>query len=252
MPTILSVHDLTVNYNGIPAIQHITFDLGEGQTLAIIGPNGAGKSTLLKAIMGLIQPQAGRVQVDPKIRIGYIPQHDEVNWDFPVTVEDTVFMGLVRQVGWLRWPGREHWRTVHEALARVGLLAEAKRAVSDLSGGQRRRAFIARALVQQARLILLDEPFAGVDVAAQDELMSVLDTLHDDGLSIVLSTHDLQLAYNRFQLVMALRQHIVAFGAPAEVYKPEILAHLYGGKVALWDQNQQVVIFVDDHGCHNC
>lgn len=250
--SIVTVQDLTVAYNGTPAIERVGFDLAEGQTLAIIGPNGAGKSTLLKAMMGLIQPRAGRVVIAPHIRVGYIPQQDEVNWDFPVTVEDTVMMGLARRVGWLRWPRREHWDAVHEALARVGLSREAKRPVGDLSGGQRRRAFIARALVQQARLLLLDEPFAGVDVAAQDELLAILDALHQEGLAIILSTHDLQLAFNRFQRVMALRQHLIAYGPPQEVYKPEILAHLYGGKVALWNQDQQVVMFIDDHGCHNC
>jgi ABC-type Mn2+/Zn2+ transport system ATPase subunit len=249
--TLLTVRELTVIYNGEPALDKISFEVHAGERVAIIGPNGAGKSTLIQAVMGLLQPRSGQIIIreDAIERIGYVPQYETVNWDFPVTVRDVVMMGRARQIGWLRWPGRDDWKMVQAALERVGMAEFSKRQVGELSGGQRRRVFIARALAQQAEMLILDEPFSGVDASAQSGIMDVLDSLHDDGMTIILSTHDLNLAFQRFDKVMALRRRMIAYGRPADIYTPDTLSQLYGGKLATWSEGQQITVFVDDHDC---
>jgi ABC-type Mn2+/Zn2+ transport system ATPase subunit len=247
---VIRVRDLRVAYNGAPAIEDVSFDVRAGERVAIIGPNGAGKSTVIKAVMGLLQPRAGSVEVPGGLgRLGYVAQHEAVNWGFPVTVRDVVMMGRARHIGWLRPPRRADWQAVEAALARVGLADLGRRQVGELSGGQRRRVFIARALAQEADTLLLDEPFSGVDASAQASIMDVLDTLNADGLTIVISTHDLGLAFHRFDRVLALRGSVIAFDTPQVVYRPEVLSRLYGGRLATWDDGQQVFVFVDDHNC---
>lgn len=251
VPLALRVRDLTVIYNQEPALEDVSFEVAAGEKIAVIGPNGAGKSTLIKTIMGLLQPRSGSVDIlNPNpLCLGYVPQHEDVNWDFPVTVRDVVMMGAVRQIGWLRWPGRDHWQQADAALERVGMADFAGRQVGQLSGGQRRRVFIARALAQQADILVLDEPFSGVDAQAQNSMMDVLDTLQADGMTIILSTHDLNLAFHRFDKVLAIRQRMIAFGAPATTYSPDVLAQLYGGQLATWVNGREVTVFVDDHDC---
>ena len=244
-PPVLEVRDLTVLYDADAGIEHVSFVVQAGETVAVIGPNGAGKSTLMKAIMGLLQPRAGEIRVHRPL--GYVPQYEAINWDFPVTVRDVVMMGRTRRIGWLRWPGHDHWQAVDAALERAGMAHLAGRQIGELSGGQRRRAFIARALAQEAEILILDEPFSGVDASAQAEMMDVLDGLRDDGMTIMLSTHDLSLAFRRFDRVLAMRYHLIAYGTAAEVYTPDVLEQVYGGKLATLDGT---TVFVDDHGCH--
>ncbi|MAS34720.1 MAG: ABC transporter [Anaerolineaceae bacterium] len=244
---VLTVRDLTVLYDQDAGIEHVDFAVNAGDKVAVIGPNGAGKSTLMKTIMGLLQPRSG--EIITRCAMGYVPQHEAVNWDFPVTVRDVVMMGRTRRIGWLRWPGRKHWLAVDSALERVGMADLAGRQIGELSGGQRRRVFIARALAQDVRLLVLDEPFSGVDAAAQADMMDVLDTLQQEGMTILLSTHDLGLAFRRFDRVLAINRHLVAYDAPDEVYHTDILAQIYGGRLATLDDGQQVTVFVDDHNC---
>lgn len=247
----LDVCDLTVIYNREPALEHVSFRVERGERIAIIGPNGAGKSTLIKSIMGLLQPQAGSVKLGGNGRadLGYVPQNEGVDWTFPVSVRDVVMMGRTRQIGWFRWPGTAQHQAVDAALERVGMSHLADEQIGELSGGQRRRVFIARALAQEARTLLLDEPFSGVDASAQASLMDVLDDLNQDGMTVILCTHDLGLAFSRFDRVLALRRRRVAYGTPAEVYQPEVLAQLYGGQIATMNDGQ--MMFVDDHHCHD-
>lgn len=250
-PLALRVRGLTVIYEGEPALEGVSFEVHKGERIAVIGPNGAGKSTLIKTIMGLLQPRSGAVSIysDHPHGLGYVPQYEDVNWDFPVTVRDVVMMGQTRRIGWLRWPGREAWVRVTQALERVGMAHLAGRQVGELSGGQRRRVFIARALAQQADILVLDEPFSGVDAHAQNAMMDVLDGLHTDGMTIILSTHDLNLAFRRFDKVLAVRQRMLAYGEPEAVYRPEILSQLYGGQIATLEDGRHVTVFVDDHDC---
>ena len=247
--SVIAVRDLTVIYDGNQALRDINFAVRRGESVAVIGPNGAGKSTLMQAIMGLLQPRAGQVIVQDRQRLGYVPQHEAVNWDFPVTVRDVVMMGQARQIGWLRWPGRGHWQEVDAALARVGLSDFAQRQIGELSGGQRRRVFVARALAQAADVLILDEPFSGVDASAQAEMMAVLDGLHADGLTILLCTHDLNLAFHRFDRVLALKETVIADGPPDAIYTRDVLAQLYGGRLATMQDGAELTVFVDDHDC---
>jgi ABC-type Mn2+/Zn2+ transport system ATPase subunit len=246
--TVLDVRHLTVAYNHEPAIEDVSFSVAARERVAIIGPNGAGKSTLIKAIMGLLQPRAGQIIVNPH-RLGYVAQHEGVNWDFPVTVADVVMMGRTRHIGRRLWPGRDQWQAVDAALERVGLLDLRNRQIGELSGGQRRRVFIARALAQEADTLVLDEPFSGVDASAQAGLLDVLDSLHCGGMTIMLCTHDLGLAFRWFDKVMALNCHLIAYGTPQQVYQPEILSQLYGSKLTTFAADHEQVLFVDDHHC---
>jgi ABC-type Mn2+/Zn2+ transport system ATPase subunit len=250
-PSILDVHGLTVVYNREPAIQDVTFQVAAGERVAVIGPNGAGKSTLIKTIMGLLQPQAGQIHIANSMNLGYVPQHEAVDWSFPATAREVVMMGRTRQIGWLRRAKRGEWARVDAALARVGMSEFAERQIGELSGGQRRRVFIARALAQEARILALDEPFSGVDAGAQASLMDILDDLNRDGITIILCTHDLGLAFSRFDKVMALRREVIAYGTPNEVYKPDVLTQLYGGQIAAWQDGKPLVLFVDDHHCED-
>lgn len=249
MSSILTVKNLSISYDSEFALENISFEVPAGDMLAIIGPNGAGKSTLLKAIMGLI-PGKYPIQVDHK-RLGYVPQHQDVDWTFPVTVRDVVMMGLIKEIGWLRFPQRKHWQMVDKALERVAMLEFGNRQIGELSGGQRQRVFIARALVQDNDILLLDEPFAGVDAGRVGELMQTITRLNQEGITILLTTHDLGLAFNQFKRVLALNAELIGIGTPQEMYTPEMLRALYGGSVATISEAGQLMVFVDEdvHCC---
>ncbi len=250
---LIEAVDLSVTYNGETALDQVTFSVERGDQVAIIGPNGAGKSTLIKAMLGLLRPSSGSVDVHvPRERIGYVAQNEAVDWNFPVTVRDVVMMGCARRIGWFKPPKREHQHIVDEALERVGMTAVQGRQIGELSGGQRRRVFIARALAQDAELLILDEPFSGVDSGAQADLMQVLERLNRDGLTILLSTHDLDLAFARFPKVMALKRSLIAYGEPQRVLNADTLSQLYGQRLLTWQDGREVSLFVDDHHCTNC
>ncbi len=253
---IIQADHLSVHYGGGReiALEDVSVTLNAGERIALIGPNGAGKSTFIKAVMKMLPPSSGTITVneDP-LKIGYVPQSDDVKWDFPVTVRDVVLMGCTRQIGWLRLPSKVHRRTVDHALELVGLHLLADVPIGDLSGGQRRRVFIARALAQEARLLILDEPFSGVDVSAQGDLMAVLDRLNADGMTILLSTHDLDLAYRHFDRVMAVRRRLIAYGTPNDVFCSETLAQLYGARIITrHSDGHPMTMYVDDHHCSEC
>jgi ABC-type Mn2+/Zn2+ transport system ATPase subunit len=251
---VIEAHNLTVAYGETKALHHVSFCVAQGEKVAIIGPNGAGKSTLVKAILGMVTPNEGEIVVHGrgKLPLSYVPQHEAVNLDFPVTVGDVVMMGRLRQIGWLKLPRKRDWDAVGEALERVGLSALAKQQIGELSGGQRRRAFIARALAQQADILILDEPMSGVDVNGQADIMTVLDDLNVQGLTILMTTHDLDLAFHRFPKVMALKGRIVAFGTPAEVNRPQVLAQVYERALTTWAEGAPLTMLIDEHGCPDC
>jgi ABC-type Mn2+/Zn2+ transport system ATPase subunit len=256
-PIAIEVRGLTVRYREALALHDVTFTAYEGERIAVIGPNGAGKSTLIRAIMGLTETTSGSVHIaGGRKRLGYVAQHEGVDWSFPVTVYDVVMMGCTRDIGWLRGPGAKHRARVREALERTDLLALHNRPIGALSGGQRRRVFIARALAQQADILLLDEPFSGVDAASQGDIMNVLDRLNASGITLVLSTHDLELAFHRFDRVLALRHRVIACGPPDVVYTRETLDGLYGKRLLAWGETSalrdRLNVLVDEHGCENC
>ena len=250
----LQVQRLSAGYPGHrQAIQNVSFTVNRGERLAVIGPNGAGKSTLFKALAGIIPHTSGNVStygldcLTSHTLIGYVPQYEDVDWQFPATVFDVVMMGRIRKIGWLRFPRKVDREGVYNALEQVGMSHLVNRQIGQLSGGQKRRVFIARALVQETDIILLDEPFSGVDVTAEDEIMETLESLNRAGITIMLSTHDLQTASTRFDRLMLINQQLIAIGKPEEVFTPSNLRKVYGGAVSVFQQGNEMLIFSDEH-----
>ncbi|GAB5402339.1 MAG: ABC transporter ATP-binding protein [Aureliella sp.] len=238
----LEVDDLTVAYDRRPVIWDVEFSIPEGSLVGIVGPNGAGKSTLLKAIMDLTPRAAGRIGVYGKSyrkarkRVGYVPQRESVDWDFPVSALDVVTMGLYGQIGWCLPVGRRHKAKALAALERVGMLDLAQRQISQLSGGQQQRTFLARALVQDADLYLMDEPFAAVDAATEKAIVEILRGMKNDGKTAVVIHHDLQTVPEYFDYVILLNMRVVAHGPVEEVFTTENLQATYGGRLTLLDE----------------
>jgi len=231
---VVEFRNVTIHYgDGKPALENVSFALARGERVAIVGPNGAGKSTLLKAIAGILAPAAGSVDVygavsGGHICIGYVPQRSQVDWKFPVTVSDVVLMGRVARIGLLRQAGHRDRDLVRESLALVGATDLANRQIGELSGGQQQRVFIARALAQEAELLLMDEPLTGLDVPSQEAIFEILDLLRSRRITVLVSTHDLQLAAERFDRQMLLKRKLLAFGHSSDVLTPENLRLAYG------------------------
>lgn len=216
------------------ALRDLSFAVDMGERVAVVGPNGAGKSTLFKVIAGTMKPRQGSINIyghdpDEHICIAYVPQRSQIDWSFPATVEDVVMMGRVGQIGLFRHPSSDDWAIVRQSLERVHAEHLARQQIGALSGGQQQRVFIARALAQHAELLLLDEPFSGLDVPSHEALFDILDSLHEDGVTILVATHDLNLAGERFDRVMLLNRKLVALGSPAAVLTSENLVTAYGG-----------------------
>lgn len=234
----LAIDDLTVAYQSRPAIWDIDLRVPAGALMALVGPNGAGKSTLLKAVMGLVPRAAGSVRIfgEPYARarsqVGYVPQRGSVDWDFPTTVIDVVTMGLYGRLGWVRRPGRSDRDRAMAALDHVGMADFAHRQISRLSGGQQQRTFLARALVQEARLYLMDEPFAAVDAVTERAIVAVLKELQARGRTVVVVHHDLQTVSEYFDHVTLLNVEVVASGPTEAVFTPELLHRTYGATIA--------------------
>jgi manganese/zinc/iron transport system ATP- binding protein len=238
----LSIHDLTVAYHRKPVVWDVDYNAPAGQLVAIIGPNGAGKSTLLKATLELVPHVSGEVRFfgrpyrEVRDRVAYVPQRTSVDWDFPVSALDVVAMGLYRRIGWFRPVTRKHRRRAMEALEHVGLAPYAGRQISQLSGGQQQRVFLARALVQEADLYVMDEPFAGVDAATEKAIVALLRELRASGRTALVVHHDLETVAEYFDHVLLLNMRLVASGAVEQVFTRENLRRTYGGKLALLDQ----------------
>lgn len=238
----LSVQDLTVAWHRKPVIWDVQFDVAPGQLIGIIGPNGAGKSTLLKAIMDLVPRTSGRVEIfggpwkQNRQRVGYVPQRESVDWDFPVSVLDVVTMGLYGRLGWFRPVRKQHREAAQRALERVGMGALAGRQISQLSGGQQQRTFLARALVQDADLYLMDEPFAAVDAATEQAIVEILREMRAAGKTAVVIHHDLHTVTDYFDSVVLLNMRVVAQGATSDVFTRENLERTYGGRLTLLEE----------------
>ena len=235
---ILDVRDLTVRYNGRVALEKVTFHLHEGERIAVVGPNGAGKSTLFQVVSGVLQPSAGEVRIfgsRPRghVCIAYIPQRSQVDWSFPVSVAEVVMMGRSAKLGLLNWPHKKDWEYVHHALEIVELSDLASRQIGQLSGGQQQRMFIARALAQEAELMLMDEPLSGLDAPSQEGLLNLLDTLRDQNVTVMVATHDLDQAARHFDRIMLLNHRIIAFDVPQNVMHTEHLLQAYGGRLKI-------------------
>jgi ABC-type Mn2+/Zn2+ transport system ATPase subunit len=227
--------DVSAGYGDRIALEHVSVAVEPGSLLAVVGPNGAGKSTLLKLMAGLAEPWTGRVQIlggppgrEAK-RVAYVPQAELVDWGFPVTVEDVVLMGRFPRLGPVRRPGRDDRRAVVDALEQVGMAGHLRTQIGRLSGGQRRRVFLARALAAEPDLFLLDEPVTGIDPTTQDLLMDLLEAQARRGKTVVATTHDLAQAAQRFQQVLAINRTVVAYGPAELLLDADVLARAYGG-----------------------
>ncbi len=228
----ITVTDLTVERDGYRALFNVNFHIGPGNLVGVVGPNGAGKSTLFDAIVGVLPPARGRVELQGigarRGGLAYVPQRDNINLRFPATVHDVVMMGRYCHVGLFRGVSRKDRAIVQACLERVGLWERRDALIEENSGGQRQRVFIARALAQEAGIVLLDEAFSGVDVGAQEGIIQVLQTLRDEGKVVMLAFHDLTNLAGRFDQIICINRHICAFGPPAEAFTPEVLEELYG------------------------
>ncbi len=233
----IEVHDLTVAYRDNPVLWDIDLTVPPGVLMAVVGPNGAGKTTLIKAILGLIRPVSGQVLVNgkpysPKTQaVAYVPQRGTVDWDFPTTALDVVTMGTYGKLGWFRRPGSTERQAAMDALTRVGMADYANRQISQLSGGQQQRVFLARALVQDAPVYLMDEPFQGVDAVTEKAIVEILQELRTRGRTVVVVHHDLQTVPEYFDWVTLLNVRVIASGPVAEVFTPENLRRAYGAIV---------------------
>ena len=231
----LNVQQLSVNYDKTPVLWDLSFSIPTGKFVGIIGPNGAGKSTLLKALLGIVKPLSGRIEFlgkpyqDGKSSVAYIPQRNSVDWDFPIRVLDVALMGRFTKRGMFRRATAADREAAMRALETVGMQAFAKRQISELSGGQQQKVFIARALLQEADIYLMDEPFAGVDIATEKVLIKVLEGLRAQGKTIFVVHHDLHSVDQYFDWVILLNTSLIAYGPVEEVFCKEMLQKTYGG-----------------------
>ncbi|MFS0788529.1 metal ABC transporter ATP-binding protein [Shouchella sp. 1P09AA] len=235
--SVLDVENISAAYRKNTVLKNVSFTVEKGSLTGIVGPNGAGKSTLIKALLNLHPPLHGQVRFfdstlkRQKSRVGYVPQRGSVDWDFPTNALDVVLMGLYRHIGWLRWPKKKHKEKAMEALRKVGMEDFAKRQISQLSGGQQQRVFLARALVQNADLYFMDEPFAGVDAATERAIMDILKQLREDGKTVLVVHHDLQTVADYFDHVLFLNKTVIAHGKTDDTFTTSNITKAYGGAV---------------------
>ncbi|MCO5242829.1 MAG: metal ABC transporter ATP-binding protein [Anaerolineae bacterium] len=241
---------VTVRYGSVTALEDVSFILRRGDQAAVVGPNGAGKSTLFNAVAGIVKPTQGRVNIygsgpDRHICIGYVPQRNRIDWRFPASVFDAVMMGRIGQIGLFRWPNRKDREKVRGALAQVDMLDLADRPIGDLSGGQQQRVFLARALAQEAELLLLDEPFTGLDEPSRQAILTILQRLCAAGATLLVATHDLQQAGELFPLVMLINRTLIAYGPPDQVLTSETLGRAYGSRLHIVPAEQGELVLTD-------
>ena len=232
----LELDGVSVTYDRTPALDQVTLRLNRGDHVAVVGPNGAGKSTLFNVIAGVVKPNQGTVSIygsDPigHVCVGYVPQRNRIDLNFPATVADVVMMGRVGRIGLFRQPGHQDREMVRSALSQVGMQDYAGRRIGELSGGEQQRVFLARALAQEAELLLMDEPLTGLDMPSQETILTILDRLHTQGITILFATHDLNQAAEQFPLMVLINRRVVAFGPPASVLTAENLMLAYGSQM---------------------
>ncbi len=238
----VTIEQLSVNYDKTPVLWDIHCTIPEGKLVGIIGPNGAGKSTLLKTLLGMTRPLSGRIEFFGKPykkvrqRIAYVPQRSSVDWDFPITAFEVVLMGRYGKLGLLKWPNMADKQSARQALEMVGMLPFANRQISQLSGGQQQRLFIARALLQDADIYLMDEPFAGVDMATEKAIIALMDKLKVQGKTLLVVHHDLSTVESYFDWVIMLNTCLIASGPVTECFNADTILRTYGRGSALLDE----------------
>ncbi|MBM3943034.1 MAG: metal ABC transporter ATP-binding protein [SAR202 cluster bacterium] len=238
-PPALQIEGLWTGYNRQPVLEDVSFQVAVGDIVGVIGPNGSGKSTLLKCILGLVKPWRGQILVlgrpssEQRRLLGYMPQVERVDWDFPVTVGDVALMGRAARRGLLRRTTAEDREAASHALEQVGMFPLRQRLIGELSGGQRRRALLARALASNPAVVLLDEPMAGLDATSQHHLLDIIGELSAHGATVILSTHDLSCVSSRCRHAACLNRRLVAFGKPEDVLNEQVLNETFGTHLLL-------------------
>ncbi|MBI5569319.1 MAG: metal ABC transporter ATP-binding protein [Desulfomonile tiedjei] len=239
-PPAIRVEHLTVSFGPRPALLDLSVEIDRGLLVGVIGPNGAGKSTFIKAILGFVKPEVGKMFIfgvpadQSKGRLAYVPQRGAVDWDYPITVQEVAMMGRYGHIPWWRDPGPQDRKLVEEALMMVRMEELSNRQIGQLSGGQQQRVFMARALAQGADILLLDEPFAGVDAATERAILEVLERAKVSGRTLVVVHHDLGTAAEYFDRLVLIKQRLYAYGPPEKVLNPELLSEVYEGKLRIF------------------
>lgn len=239
-PSVIDVRHLTVSYQAKPALLDVSVQIESDQLVGVIGPNGAGKSTFIKAVLGFVKPDLGTVQINGKSaqkakgEVAYVPQRGAVDWDFPITVKEVALMGRYQQIPWYTTPRDEDHDAAFTALDMVRMQDFAERQIGELSGGQQQRVFLARALAQGSDILLLDEPFAGVDAATERAILDVLERAKQNGKTLVVVHHDLSTAAEYFDKLMLIKQRMYAFGTPQMVLNEELLSNVYEGRLRIF------------------
>ncbi len=246
-PHRLEVENISVAYGDKTVLQNLSFQVPHGARIAVVGPNGAGKSTLFKALVGLLPLQSGQIVIHGKTLghhkdcVAYIPQREEVDWRFPVTVNDVVMMGRFNTRGWFARPNRDDREVVKRSLEEMKISELSYVSISDLSGGQQQRVFLARAIAQEPHILLMDEPFNGVDVTTQEATINLLDHLRARQVTAIISTHDLNLAATRFETVLLINKTLVAYGPAQEVLTQENLLKAFGSSLLIMENGSMLV-----------
>lgn len=241
----IEVEGLTVQYDTAPALWEVSFSIPQGVVVGILGPNGAGKSTLVKALLGLLKPASGKISFFGQAMrasqgdIAYVPQRTSVDWHFPIDVEGVVLMGRYGKLGRFKWPQKADRIAAHKALELVGMSAFAKRQISQLSGGQQQRVFIARALLQEAKIYLMDEPFAGVDMATEKALVELFASLKGEGKTLLIVHHDLTTVKSYFDWTVLLNTCLIGYGPVSEVFTQEHLKRCFGSSAYLFTETKK-------------
>jgi len=245
--------DVSVYYQDKPALQHVSLQIPQGTQVAVVGPNGAGKSTLFKVLVGLLPLRQGKITIHGlslnahKDCVAYLPQHEEVDWRFPVTVRDVVMMGRLGHQGWLKMTSSQDKEIVRQCMGKMNVLDLSERPIGDLSGGQQQRVFLARALAQEPHILLMDEPFTGVDLVTQEITLELLKELKTRNVTVMVSTHDLNMAKQYFESVLVINKELVAYGDAAHVFSKETILKAFGTHLLTMND----LILVDDCCSHD-
>jgi len=238
-PAHLEVEHIFVGYDGKTVLEDLTFQVPHGKRVAVVGPNGAGKSTLFKALVGLIPLRNGNIHIhgrplgDHQHCVAYVPQREEVDWHFPLSVSDVVMMGRYGRQGWLGYPSRQDREIIFHCMEQMGVSDLAKNSIRELSGGQQQRIFLARALAQEPHILLMDEPFSGIDTPTQETTLSILEELKQVNVTVLVSTHDLSMASQKFETTLLINRRLIAYGTADRVFTQENIQQAFGTRLLM-------------------